>query len=73
MVIEKKIKPKIPISKEEKKLLDTVNDNEDAITDLLQKLVQIESLNFSEFKYWDNREIFKFTKKYFLPEFCFCF
>ncbi len=68
MVNEKRKKPKIPITSKEKKLLDLVDRHEEAISQLLQKLVQIESLNFSEFKYWDNREIFKFTKKFFDDE-----
>ncbi len=63
MVSEKKIKPKFPLTEKERKLLSLVDTNEEEITDLLQKLVQIESLNLSEFQYWDNREIFKYTKK----------
>ena len=64
MVEEKKIKPKYPLDENEKKLLSMVDDSEDEIISLLQKLVQIESLNISEFQYWDNSEIFRFTKKF---------
>lgn len=61
-IIEKKIIPCISLNKNEKKLLTFVDKNEQQITDLLQRLVQIESLNFSEFQYHNIDKIFEFTK-----------
>ena len=63
-IIEKKIIPKIPLTAEEKKLLALVDDKEDMIADLLQELVKINSLNYSEFQYHNINKIFDFTKKY---------
>jgi succinyl-diaminopimelate desuccinylase len=63
-IIEKKNKPKIPLTAEEKKLLKLVEDNEDRISELLQQLVKIESLNYSEFQYNNINKIFDFTKKF---------
>ena len=63
-IIEKEVTSKIPLSQDEKKLLALVDDKEEMITELLQKLVQIESLNYSEFQYNNINKIFDFTKKY---------
>ncbi len=63
-VLEKKVVPKIPLSKNEKKLLALVDKSEQQIIDLLQDLVKIESLNFSEFQYHKIDEIFEFTKDF---------
>jgi len=64
MVTEKKKKPKLPLTTKEQNLLTLVDTHEEEITQLLQELVQIESLNFSEFQFWDNSAIFKFTKEF---------
>lgn len=64
IVTEKKITPKIPLNKKEKKLLDLVDDYEEEIFKLLQDLVKIESLNLSEFQYTERNEVFEFSKKY---------
>ncbi len=64
MVVEKKIIPKFPITEEERKLISLVDDYEEEIIDLLQNLVKIDSLNMSEFQFYDISKIFEFTKKY---------
>ncbi len=64
IVTEKKIKPKIPLSKEEKKLMALVDENEDKIIKLLQDLVKIDSMNMSEFIFTERNEIFEFSKKF---------
>ena len=63
-VNEKKIKSKFPLSKEEKKLMALVDENEDNIIKLLQDLVKIDSLNMSEFIFTERNEIFEFSKKF---------
>ncbi|NPD87725.1 MAG: M20 family metallopeptidase [Asgard group archaeon] len=63
-IIEKKITPKIPLTAEEKKLLALVDDKEEEIAELLQELVKINSLNYSEFQYHNINKIFDFTKNY---------
>lgn len=63
-ITEKKITPKIPLTSEEKKLLALADDKEDEIAKLLQELVKLNSLNYSEFQYHNINKIFDFTKKY---------
>ncbi|MCE7741308.1 MAG: M20 family metallopeptidase [Candidatus Heimdallarchaeota archaeon] len=61
---EIKIIPAFPITKEERELLSIVDDKESEIVDLLQKLVQTDSMNLSADIFVDKSEIFDFTKGY---------
>ena len=61
---EIKIIPKFPLTKEETELLSIVDENEEEIIDLLQKLVQINSMNLSADIFVDKTEIFEFTKDF---------
>ncbi len=64
LIEEIKVSPKFPLTKDEKQLLSLVDDNENDITELLQKLVQLDSMNLSEGIYVDKTEIFEFTKDF---------
>ncbi|MHA1667878.1 MAG: M20 family metallopeptidase [Candidatus Heimdallarchaeaceae archaeon] len=61
---EKKITPKIPLSSKEKKILALVDEQEEEIVELLQQLVRISSVNYSESIFTERNEIFLFTKEY---------
>ncbi len=64
IIEEIKINPELPITKEERELLSIVDDKESEIVDLLQKLVQTDSMNLSAEIFYDKTEIFEFTKDY---------
>ena len=61
---EIQISPEYPLTKEESELLSLVDGKEEEITNLLQKLVQIDSMNLSADIFVDKTEIFEFTKDY---------
>lgn len=63
MVSEKKITPERPLDNEEKALLESVDDNSDKIVELLQKLVRIDSRNYSEFVWTDRNKIMGFAEE----------
>ena len=64
MILEKKIKPKIPLTKEEIKMLEIVDKNKENIVDLLQKLIKINSVNKSEFEFCERNEVFEFAEQF---------
>ena len=61
---EIKIIPEVPLTEEEFELLSLVDDVEQEIIDLLQQLVQLDSMNLAEDIYVEKHEIFEFTKDY---------
>jgi succinyl-diaminopimelate desuccinylase len=64
IIPEKKIIPKSPLTDDEKEILTLVDENEESLVKLLQKMVQIESLNLSEFIFKERNEIFTVTEKF---------
>jgi len=64
VIEELKIQPEKPLTKEELELLSLVDEKEDEIIDLLQKLVQIDSMNLAEDIFVEKNEIFEFTENY---------
>ncbi|MCP4761317.1 MAG: M20 family metallopeptidase [archaeon] len=64
MVSEKKITPEFPITEDERKLLGILDGKKDELTELLQKMVKIDSRNYSETIFNDRTEIFTFTEQY---------
>ncbi|MHA1915185.1 MAG: M20 family metallopeptidase [Promethearchaeota archaeon] len=64
IITEKKIIPQRPLTDDEKDLLALVDENEELVVNLLQQMVQIESLNLSEFVFSERNEIFKFVETF---------
>ncbi len=58
------ISPEVPLTDEEINLLSLVDEKEQEIVELLQKLVQIESMNLSADVFVDKTEIFDFAKEF---------
>ena len=68
MIPEKKISPEYPLTSDEQKLLEIVDNNENEIVNLLQKLIRINSINKSEFEFCERNEIFKFAEQFMKEE-----
>ena len=60
---EKKIEPKQPLSAQEKKLLSEIDAQREELVDLIQKMVQIDSVNIAEDVYNERNEVFQFLEK----------
>ncbi|MHA1898610.1 MAG: M20 family metallopeptidase, partial [Promethearchaeota archaeon] len=61
---EKEIKPKEPLTEDEKNLLKIIDDNRDKLVELCQSLVRIDSRTYDPSIYSDLSEIFDFVKGY---------
>lgn len=61
---EKKIQPKEPLSQIEQKLVGKIDEHRDDLIDLLQKMVQTDSVNIAEDVYHERNEVFQFMEKY---------
>ncbi|MHA1198373.1 MAG: M20 family metallopeptidase [Candidatus Heimdallarchaeaceae archaeon] len=64
LIDEIKIIPEYPLTEKEQKLLSLVDEKEEEVVDLLQKLVQFDSMNLAEDVFIDKKDIFNFTKDY---------
>jgi succinyl-diaminopimelate desuccinylase len=60
---EKKIKPRQPLSEDEQKMLEKIDDQREALVDLIQKMVQIDSVNIAEDVYNERNDVFRFLEK----------
>ena len=64
MIAEKRIVPQQPLAQNEINLLACVDSYKDQLIDLIQKMVQIDSVNISEDLYCDRSHIFDFVEQY---------
>jgi acetylornithine deacetylase/succinyl-diaminopimelate desuccinylase-like protein len=67
-IAEKKINPPQPLDPTEEKLLSMVDNHSQELTNLLQQLVKIDSVNVSEDVYAERNKIFHFAEKYLRKE-----